>query len=159
MEFELLITMHHEILLTGVMESCGCGGFCAGFGGGGGGGSRVGSAAFESALLPSPPPASIVLLSSSSSTSIGSPGPETSAILSETKRELEGEMRGRDANWQIVHSTASQEERQDCGAVQPGPMDAADFKNGPRLARPMPARARRCRAEIRDDLYKNNPKT
>ena len=145
MKFELLIRMH-EILLTGVMESCGCGGFWAGFGGGGGGGSRDGSAAFESALLPSPPPASIALLSSSSSTSIGSPGPETSAILSETKR-VGGRERG-DATPTgklCIQLPPSKRGRRDCGAVQPGPMDAADFKNGPRLARPMPARARRCR--------------
>ena len=156
MKFELLRI--HVILLTGVMESCGCGGFCAGFGGGGGGGSRDGSAAFESALLPSPPPASIVLLSSSS-TSIGSPGPETSAILSETKRvggRNEGTRRQLES---CAFNCLLAREAGLCCTGQPGPMDAADFKNGPRLARPMPAGARRCRAEIRDDLYKNNPKT
>ena len=72
-----------EILLTGVIESWGCG-IWAGFGGGGGGGGRAGSAAEPAPSVVLPTPASVLL--SSSPTSIGSPGPETSAILSETKR-------------------------------------------------------------------------
>ena len=151
MKFELFIRMH-GILLTGVMERCGCCGFCAGFGGGGGGGSRDGSAAFESALLPSTPPASIVLLSSSS-TSIGSPGPEMSAILSETKR-VGGRKVGEGTRRQLPSAFNCWREAGLCSQ----PMDAADFKNGPRLAQRMPAGPRRCRA-VRDDLYQNNPKT
>ena len=82
-----------EILLTGVIESWVCG-IWAGFGGGGGGG-RGSSAAGPAPSTSTPTTASVRL--SSSSTSIGSPGSETSAILSETKRvggrEVEGTRR------------------------------------------------------------------
>ena len=73
-----------EILLTGVIESWGCG-IWAGFGGGGGGG-RGSSAAGPAPSTSTPTTASVRL--SSSSTSIGSPGSETSAILSETNYQL-----------------------------------------------------------------------
>ena len=74
------------------------------------------------------------------------------------QRELEGERwrRGRDANCQ-VHSTAGQRQERQAGLCSQS-MDAADFKNGPRLAaQPMPAGARRCRT-VRDDLHQNNPR-
>ena len=134
-----------------MMESCGCG-FWAGFGGGGGGGGRAGSAAEpapSSVLLPTP--ASVLL--SSSTTSIGSPAPGTSAILSETKRELEG-----DEGTPRQRASAFNcwpKERQ--GTVQP--MDAADFKNGPRLPVDAGRGAQVQCTTIRDDLLKNNPTT
>ena len=137
------------------MESCACGGFWTGFEGGGGGGGRAGSAAEPAPSVVLPTPASVLL--SSSSTSIGSPGPGTSAILSETKR-VGGRKVEEGTRRQLPSAFNCWPEAREAAGLCSQSMDAADFKNGPRLtAQPMPAEARRCRT-VRDDLHQNNPR-